>query len=63
MLAAIYEITLILLVIAEDELSLSVLEVTRPVALVYIAVGVFINTVETLVVSESTREGIAVKES
>jgi hypothetical protein len=62
MLAAIHEITLIFLVIAEDELSLSVLQVTRPVTLIYVTVGVFVNTIETLVVPEGTREGITVEE-
>lgn len=63
MLAAIQEIPLILLVIAEDELSLAVLQITCPVALVDIPICIFVNTVETLVVPKCAREGIAVKES
>ncbi len=63
MLAAIDEITFILLMIAENKFSLAVLEVGCPMALVDISVGVFVNTVESLIIPEGACEGITVEES
>lgn len=63
MLTTIEKIAFIFLLIAEDEFALAVLEISCPVSLVYITIGVFIDTVETLVVSECAGEGITVEES
>lgn len=62
-LTSIKEIALVFFMIAENELALAVFEVTCPVSLVDISVGVFIYSIIALIVTECACERITVEKN